>query len=151
LSAQHEKAHGKESLPDLATLDVESCTSLYFITACELLQHCIIIFRVIACYISYLDTRNVSVTQYMCQNLDNTHPMDYAKSIEYTKEHLPQTCPAMRTIHLSKAEQRVLQGPLARHMLHDPMACHSKIRISVARLPCVASHADLTNDGRALR
>ena len=89
LSAQCKKAHGKESLPDLATLDVEGCTSLYFIAAHELLQHCIVIFHVIACYMSYLDMRNVSPTQCMYQNLDSTHPMDYAKLIEHTKEHLP--------------------------------------------------------------
>jgi hypothetical protein len=77
--------------------------------------------------------------------------MNDVKSIENTEQHLAEPSPIVRAVHLSKPEQGMLKGPLAGHTLCNPMPCNGKVCVGVAHLPCIASHADLTDDSRALR
>jgi hypothetical protein len=61
----------------------------------------------------------------------------------------------MRTIvtciHLYKAEQRLLNGPLPRGAFFDPVTSDCEISISIASLPRITRKADFTTHSGALK
>jgi hypothetical protein len=81
---------------------------------------------------------------------ENTHFVNDLKPVADLVKYLSQTTSVVRTIHLCETEQRMLQGPLARSMLLDPVPCDGKIRVSVIRLPRIASQADFPANSGAL-
>ena len=58
--------------------------------------------------------------------------------------------PTVGAVHLCEPEQGVLQSPLTKCMLLNPMACNGKVCISVVCLPGITSEADSPSDSRAL-
>jgi hypothetical protein len=57
---------------------------------------------------------------------------------------------AVRTVHLCEPEQRVLQSPLARSTLLNPVPSNSKVCIGVVGLPRVTGETDFTYHSGAL-
>ena len=51
---------------------------------------------------------------------------------------------------MNKAKQGLLNRPLPRHTLFDPVASDGKISVSIASLPCLTCQADFTSHGETL-
>jgi hypothetical protein len=79
-----------------------------------------------------------------------TYSVNDFKPVADLEKHVSKTTSVVSTVHLHKTEQRMLQGPLARSTLLDPVPCDSKIRVSVICLPCVTCEADFPANSRAL-
>ena len=63
---------------------------------------------------------------------------------------LAKTHPVVSRIHLNEAKQGLLNRPLPRHTLFDPVAGDGKISASIASLPCFTCQADFTSHGGTL-
>src|SRR6266702_7152790 len=59
-------------------------------------------------------------------------------------------CTIVSSVHLSKAEQCLLNSPLPGCTFFNPVASDGKISIGIVSLPCITCQADLATHGGAL-
>jgi hypothetical protein len=78
------------------------------------------------------------------------HLGDDLKAIADPKKGLAKLSAIVCRVHLNEANQHVLDRPLARQRLLDPVASDCKVRVGVTGLPCVTCEANFAFDSGAL-